>query len=90
MRNEPWVWPEVGDAGTSGAGAVPLRSAQLMGQQKKKKKNDAESKQHKRTQMSHVHQQFPVWTADEMTSSGLYRYYRHYVVVAAVPHMCYR
>ena len=38
MRNEPWVWPEVGDAGTSGAGAVPLRSAQLMGQQKKKKK----------------------------------------------------
>ncbi len=33
MRNEPWVWPEVGDAGTSGAGAVPLRSAQLMGQQ---------------------------------------------------------
>ena len=38
MRNEPWVWPEVGDAGTSGAGAVPLRSAQLMEQQKKKKK----------------------------------------------------
>ena len=37
MRNEPWVWPEVRDAGTSGAGAVPLRSAQLMGQQKKKK-----------------------------------------------------
>ena len=33
MRNEPWVWPEVRDAGTSGAGAVPLRSAQLMGQQ---------------------------------------------------------
>ncbi len=38
MRNEPWVWPEVRDAGTSGAGAVPLRSAQLMGQQKKRKK----------------------------------------------------
>ena len=38
MRNEPWVWPEVRDAGTSGAGAVPLRSAHLMGQQKKKKK----------------------------------------------------
>ena len=38
MRNEPWVWPEVRDAGTSGAGAVPLRPAQLMGQQKKKKK----------------------------------------------------
>ena len=38
MRNEPWVWPEVRDAGTNGAGAVPLRSAQLMGQQKKKKK----------------------------------------------------
>ena len=36
MRNEPWVWPEVGGAGTSGAGAVPLRSAQMMGQQKKK------------------------------------------------------
>ena len=30
------MWPEVGDAGTSGAGAVPLRSAQLMGQQKNK------------------------------------------------------
>ena len=29
------MWPEVRDAGTSGAGAVPLRSAQLMGQQKK-------------------------------------------------------
>ena len=28
MRNEPWVWRlKVGDAGTSGAGAVPLRSA---------------------------------------------------------------
>ena len=40
MRNEPWVWPEVGDAGTSGAGAVPLRSAQLMGQQQKKEKED--------------------------------------------------
>ena len=39
MRNEPWVWPEVRDAGTSGAGAVPLRSAQMMGQKKKKKKN---------------------------------------------------
>ena len=37
MRNEPWVWPEVGDAGTSGAGAVPLRSAQMMRKQKKKK-----------------------------------------------------
>ena len=35
MRNESWVWlPKVGDAGTSGAGAVPLRSAQLMEQQK--------------------------------------------------------
>ena len=32
------MWPEVGDAGTSGAGALPLRSAQMMGQQKKKKK----------------------------------------------------
>ena len=27
----------MGDAGTSGAGAVPLRSAQMMGKQKKKK-----------------------------------------------------
>ncbi len=42
MRNEPWVWPEVRDAGTSGAGAVPLRSAQLMGQQKKKKKKSCQ------------------------------------------------
>ena len=24
MRNEPWVWPDVGDAGTSGAGAVQV------------------------------------------------------------------
>ena len=40
MRNEPSVWPEVRDAGTSGAGAVPLRSAQLMGQPKKKKKKN--------------------------------------------------
>ena len=31
------MWPKVGDAGTSGAGAVPLRSAQMMGQRKKKK-----------------------------------------------------
>ena len=38
MRNEPWVWPEVGDAGTSGSEAVPLRSAQMMGEQKKRKK----------------------------------------------------
>ena len=38
MRNELWVWPEVGDAGTSGAGAVPLRLAKMMGQQKKNKK----------------------------------------------------
>ena len=52
MRNEPWVWPEVGDAGTSGAGAVPLRSAQLMGQKKKrkKKKKKEEKKEEKRTQ----------------------------------------
>ena len=38
MQNEPRVWPKVGDAGKSGVGAVPLRSAQMMGQQKKKKK----------------------------------------------------
>ena len=38
MRDEPWVWPEVGNVGTSGAGAVPLRSAQMMGQQQQKKK----------------------------------------------------
>ena len=38
MWNMPWVWPEVGDAGTSDAGAAPLRLAQMMGQQKKKKK----------------------------------------------------
>ena len=38
MWNEPWVWPEVGDARMSGAGTVPLRLAQMMGQQKKKKK----------------------------------------------------
>ena len=31
------MWPKVGNAETSGAGAVPLRSAQMMGQQKKKK-----------------------------------------------------
>ena len=38
MRNEPWVWrPEVGGAGTSGAGAVPPRSAQMMEQQQQQK-----------------------------------------------------
>ena len=44
MRNEPWVWPEVRDAGTSGAGAVPLRSAQLMGQKKEKRKKKKRKK----------------------------------------------
>ena len=34
MRNEPRVWLEDGDAGMSSAGAVLLRSAQMMGQQK--------------------------------------------------------
>ena len=34
------MWPEVGDAGTSGAGAVPLRSAQLMGQPKKEEEKE--------------------------------------------------
>ena len=24
MRNEPWLWPKVGGAGTSGAGAVQV------------------------------------------------------------------
>ena len=38
IRDRPWVWPEVRDAGTSGAGAVPLRSAQLMEQKKNEKK----------------------------------------------------
>ena len=38
MWNEPWVCPRVGDAGTSGAGAVPLRSAQMMGQQQQQQK----------------------------------------------------
>ena len=32
------MWPEVGDAGMSSTGAVPLRSAQMMGQQKTKQK----------------------------------------------------
>ena len=40
--------------------------------------------------MSHLHQQFPVWTADAMTSSGLCTYFRHSLVVAAVPHTCFR
>ena len=40
MQNEPWVWPKVGDAGTSGAGAVPLRSAQMMGQQQQNKQKN--------------------------------------------------
>ena len=46
MRNEPWVWPKVGDAGTSGAGAVPLRSVQMMGQQKNREKNQQTNKKH--------------------------------------------
>ena len=53
MRNEPWVWPEVGDAGTSGAGAVPLRSAQLMGQQKEEEKE--KKKEKKENIFSSVH-----------------------------------
>ena len=48
MRNEPWVWPKVGDAGTSGAGAVPLRSAQMMGKQKKRKKERKKEKKKKK------------------------------------------
>ena len=45
MRNEPWVWrPKVGDAGTSGAGAVPLRSAQMMGQQQQNQKKEEKMK----------------------------------------------
>ena len=40
--------------------------------------------------MSHLHQQFPVWAADAMTSSGLCTYFRHSLVVAAVPHTCFR
>ena len=31
------MWLKVGDAGMSGAGAVPLRSAQMMGQGERKK-----------------------------------------------------
>ena len=34
----------MGDAGTSGAGAVPLRSTQMMGQQKKKKRKKERKK----------------------------------------------
>ena len=34
MWNMPWVWPEVGDPGTSGVGAVLLRLAQMIGQPK--------------------------------------------------------
>ena len=34
------MWPEVGDARMSGAGTVPLRLAQMMGQKKKEKKRE--------------------------------------------------
>ena len=56
MRNEPWVWPEVRDAGTSGAGAVPLRSAQLMGQKKTKqnKKKNPKKQQQKNNLHKHI------------------------------------
>ena len=37
MQNEPWVWLEVGDAGTSGAGAVPLMVGTVDGTAKNKK-----------------------------------------------------
>ena len=49
MRNEPWVWPKVGDAGTSGAGAVLLRSAQMMGKQNKQQQKHAKGKIHQNT-----------------------------------------
>ena len=55
MRNEPWVWPEVGDAGTSGAGAVPLRSAQMMGKQTKQKQK---TKQNKKTPLPRRMEEF--------------------------------
>ena len=48
MRNERWVWPEVRDAGTSGAGAVPLRSAQMMGQQQQQNKTKKTKKKRRR------------------------------------------
>ena len=53
MRNKPWVWLEVGDAGMSGTGAVPLRSAQMMGQLKKEKKKARKEK--KRVTHSSTH-----------------------------------
>ena len=38
MQNEPWVWPEVGLPGRAAREQVPLRSAQMMGQQEKDKR----------------------------------------------------
>ena len=38
VRHGPWVWLGDRDTGTCGLGAIPLMSAQMMGQQLKKKK----------------------------------------------------
>ena len=57
MWNDPWVWPEVRDAGTSGAGAVPLRSAQMMGQQQTNK-----TKKYKHD-LFYLQQEWEAWLA---------------------------
>ena len=71
MRNETWVWPEVGDAGTSGAGAVPLRSAQMMGQQKKKRKKETDSS-YSSTALPYILGLKSALTSDSVTSQVRY------------------
>ena len=59
MRNESWVWPEVGDAGTSGAGAVPLTSEQMMGQQQQQQQQ--QQKQKRKESKKRHHQRFSLF-----------------------------
>ena len=52
MRHGPWVWLGDRDTGTCGLGAIPLMSAQMMGQQLKT--NKQKTKQNKQTKKTNI------------------------------------
>ena len=56
MRNESWVWPEVGTPGRAARGAVPLRSAQMMGLQQQQHQQQQQPQQHQQQQQQHQQQ----------------------------------
>ena len=45
MRNEPWLWPEVGDAGTNGAGSSASEVGTDDGTAKTKQNNNNKKQQ---------------------------------------------